>query len=122
MSHNIEIGKLGEQIAKEYLSKKGYTILESNWTHGHKEIDLIAQYEKKLVIVEVKCRNSSPLELPQHAVNKQKQRDLISAANAYISTIDLDCEIRFDIIAIVLKGEKTEIDHIEDAFYPILGR
>jgi putative endonuclease len=122
MTNHIDIGKIGEQIAQEYLVNKKYEILETNWTHGHKEIDIIAKYEKQLVIVEVKCRNFSPLELPQNAVNRQKQRDLISAADAYVKKHDIDLEVRFDIVAVVLRGEKHEIDHIEDAFYPIMGK
>jgi len=122
MTDKIEKGKLGEQIAQSYLTQKGYTILATNWTVGHKEIDIIAEYEKSLVIVEVKCRNFDPLEAPQHAVNRQKQKDLISATNAYMMQMDMEWDVRFDIITVILKGGQHEIDHIEDAFYPILGR
>ena len=51
--HNIKLGKLGEDLATDYLVSKGYTIFERNWRNHHKEIDIIAFDGKMLVIVEV---------------------------------------------------------------------
>ena len=53
-SHNIKLGKLGEDLATDYLVSKGYTIFERNWRNHHKEIDIIAFDGKMLVILEVK--------------------------------------------------------------------
>ena len=118
MAEHIDFGKQGEEIAVNYLIEKGYEILERNWRNRHQEIDIIAKDGKELVIVEVKTRKSNNYGEPDLAVNKQKQRLLISAANAYIFRNKLDIDTRFDIISIVFKDDKPVIDHIEDAFLP----
>lgn len=118
MAEHNDFGKQGEEIATNYLIEKGYEILERNWRNRHQEIDIIAKDGKELVIVEVKTRKSNNYGEPDFAVNKQKQRLLISAANAYIFRNKLDIDTRFDIISIVFKDDKPVIDHIEDAFLP----
>ena len=113
-----ELGKLGEDLAAEYLIKKGYQILERNWRSGHKEIDIIAQKDDILVIVEVKTRTSDDYGEPNIAVDKHKQRMLIWAADAYVRYKNLNVDVRFDIISIVFTSGEPEIEHIEDAFIP----
>ena len=118
MAHHIDFGKQGEEIAVQYLIDKGYEILERNWRNRHKEIDIIAKDGDELVIVEVKTRQTDEYGNPDVAVTLQKQRLLISAANAYLFRNNLDVETRFDIISIVFKEGKPVIEHIEDAFLP----
>ena len=118
MADHNEFGKLGEELAVNYLTGKGYKILERNWHNIHKEIDIIAMDGKFLVIVDVKARRSNEYGNPDIAVTRQKQRLLISAANSYLFRKKLDLETRFDIISIIFKGSKPLIDHIEDAFLP----
>ena len=123
MAEHNELGKLGEKLAKDYLVAKGYQILEQNWVCGHKEIDIIAMDGKELVIVEVKTRRVMCLVEPEETVDKYKQRFLIWAAEAYIERNNLDVDVRFDIVAIVIdKNNEHRIDHIENAFYPMLSR
>ena len=118
MADHNDLGKLGEEIAVQYLLDKGYKILERNWYNIHKEVDIIAKDGQDLVIVEVKTRQNNEFGDPDIAVTKRKQRMLIAAANAYIFKNSLDYNTRFDIISIVLNGDNPEIDHIEDAFLP----
>ena len=118
MADHNDIGKLGEEITVQYLTDKGYKILERNWYNIHKELDIIAKDGQDLVIVEVKTRQSDEYGEPDIAVTKRKQRLLIAAANAYIFKNRLDNNTRFDIISIVLNGNNPQIDHIEDAFLP----
>ena len=118
MAEHIDFGKQGEEIAVKYLMDKGYEILERNWRNRHQEIDIIAKDGKELVIVEVKTRKSNNYGEPDLAVNKQKQRLLIYAANAYLFRNKLDIDTRFDIISIIVSNDKPVIDHIEDAFLP----
>ena len=118
MADHNDIGKLGEEIAVQYLADKGYKILEHNWYNVHKEVDIIAKDGQDLVIVEVKTRQTDEYGEPDIAVTRKKQRMLIAAANAYITRKGLDMETRFDIISIVLNGDNPKIDHIEDAFLP----
>jgi putative endonuclease len=116
-SHN-ELGDKGEEIALQYLRKKNYKIKETNWRCGKDEIDIIAMDKGTLVIVEVKTRSANYIVKPEFAVNKNKQRFLIRAANSYIFAKDLDLETRFDIISIVVYNNRNVVEHIEDAFYP----
>ena len=115
-----ELGKLGEDIAINYLTDKGYKILERNWRSGHKEIDIIALIDETLVIVEVKTRKSDDYGEPDIAVGRDKQRMLIYAADAYVRYRNLDVEVRFDVVSIVITDHGQRIEHIEDAFYPVV--
>ena len=118
MAEHNDFGKLGEELAVDYLTGKGYEILERNWRNIHKEIDIIAKDGKFLVIVEVKTRQTDEYGEPDIAVTKRKQRMLIAAANAYITRKGLDMETRFDIISIIFRDGEPVIEHIEDAFLP----
>ncbi|MCF8309595.1 MAG: YraN family protein [Bacteroidales bacterium] len=120
MAEHLDLGQKGELLARDYLKNKGYQILKTNWRFGKDEIDIIAEDENYIVIVEVKTRSTSYFGEPQVFVNKQKQRFLIRAANAFIERSDSDKEVRFDIIAVTVSREKNRIDHIDDAFYPLV--
>lgn len=115
-AHN-ELGKKGEQLAIEFLQKNSYAILETNWTFQKAEIDIIAQKGNTLAIVEVKTRSSIDFGLPQDFVKSKKIQLLVKAVNEYVSSHDLDVEIRFDIVAIHKENSEYHIEHLEDAFY-----
>jgi putative endonuclease len=115
-AHN-ELGKLGEELAVDYLTKNGYSILETNWTFQKAEIDIIAQKEDILAIVEVKTRSSLEFGLPQDFVKPKKIQLLVKAVDAYVIERDLDIEVRFDIIAINKEDKSFAIEHLIDAFY-----
>jgi putative endonuclease len=120
MAEFHETGKQGEAIALNHLRQNGYTILKTNWQSGHKEIDIIAQKDDQLVIVEVKARKTAFFGEPEEFVTKSKQKMLIAAANHYLLKNNLDLEVRFDIISVLFKGDNYRVNHIEDAFYPTL--
>lgn len=120
MAEHLDLGQKGELLARDYLKKKGYQILKTNWQFGKDEIDIIAEDENYIIIVEVKTRSTSYFGEPEVFVNKQKQRFLIRAANAYIEKFDTDKEVRFDVIAVTVSRENNRIDHIDDAFYPLV--
>ena len=111
-----ELGKIGEELAINYLINKGYQILERNWHSGHKEIDIIALDGDTLVAIEVKTRKSNTFGDPDIAVGVMKQKMLIWAADAYVRYKNLDVDVRFDIISIVFTDTDKKIEHIEDAF------
>jgi len=120
MAEHNELGKLGEDVATEFLLKKGYEILTRNYTYVKSEVDIIAKKDGQLVVVEVKTRNSHFMAGPHETVTKKKQRSIIKTANAYIDENELNIETRFDIISIILNSKEKIIEHIEDAFYPLL--
>lgn len=118
MTDNQKTGDAGESIARSYLLNQGYKILDTNWRFGHLEVDIIAEHTGMLVFCEVKTRSSANFGSPEQFVTKQKQYNLIRAANFYLTKFNLTHEVRFDIIGIVQNGGKTELTHYKDAFQP----
>jgi putative endonuclease len=70
-----------------------------------------------LAIVEVKTRSSDYFGDPQDFVNTKKIKMLVEAVNEYVNSKDLEVEVRFDIIAIIINENKLTIEHLEDAFF-----
>jgi putative endonuclease len=116
-THN-DLGNEGEELAVQHLLKNGWKILERNWRFGREEIDIIAQKKDTIAVVEVKTRFSNFLGEPYEAVSKSKQKSIIRAANHFIEKHDLDLEVQFDIISIILNKNQQKITHIEEAFSP----
>jgi putative endonuclease len=118
MADHNELGKLGEEMARTHLEKKGYKILETNWYYQKAELDIIAlKNAKTLVIVEVKTRSNAFLGTPEEFVSKSKIKMIIKATDAYLSEHSIDAEVQFDIIAIVKNPQYEKLEHIENAFY-----
>jgi putative endonuclease len=117
-SHNL--GQKGEDLAAEHLEKAGYRILRRNWKAGKLEIDIIAENKDFIVFTEVKTRSDDYQEHPLTAINREKQRSMILAADNYIRWNNIDKESRFDVIVVIKTDEDFQIDHIENAFYPTL--
>lgn len=117
MAEHNDLGNHGETLAVEFLQKKGYTILATNWTFQKAEVDIIAQKDAILAVVEVKTRSSIDFGLPQDFVKPKKIQLLVKAINEYVITNDLEVTVRFDIIAIHKEGQQFKIEHLEDAFY-----
>lgn len=123
--HNLE-GKWGEQVAAEWLCKKGYLILNRNWRAGTNlvDLDIVCQTPdgQYTVFVEVKTRSNTNTTEPEDAVNIKKIRNLGRVADSYVKQYDVANDIRFDIITIV--GQRNShspiINQIEDAFNPLL--
>lgn len=115
--HNQQFGKLGEDIAAGYLERKGYKILERNYRFGKVELDIVCEYKGELIVVEVKTRTSDVMAYPERAVGKSKQRNIRLATEDFMEEHQYRGSVRFDIVSVV-KGEKFEIEHFEDAFFP----
>ncbi|MCX6764638.1 MAG: YraN family protein [Candidatus Nealsonbacteria bacterium] len=138
-----EIGILGEKIAENYLRKKGYKILEKNYSPSFVtglnigEIDLITKKEDVIIFVEVKTLRLRSLQFdsgqagqafrknqgeyfnPEDKVNYQKQRKIIKTAQSYILEKKLFSEIKWqvDVLSIVINFEtrKAKIKHFKNA-------
>lgn len=118
-SHNLDTGNRGEDIATEFLQRKGYTILERNWRHSRSEVDIIAEDKGMIVFVEVKTRRSQKFGHPEESVSEAKQQKLLEAADAYLESLEDAKELRFDIVSIRIgHNQQPTIYHIVDAFYP----
>ena len=109
------LGGIGEKSAGKYLRKKGYKIIEKNYTTKIGEVDLIALYGDLLVFIEVKTRSSTAYGNPGDAVDYFKQKKYVLLAKEYLMVKKEYREkpIRFDVVEI-LNGE---INHIESAFF-----
>ncbi|MDR0733260.1 MAG: YraN family protein [Dysgonamonadaceae bacterium] len=118
MAEHNELGKAGESAAVAHLKRNGYEILHTNWRQGHFELDIVAKTADELVIIEVKTRSKGSVTCPEDAVTNSKIRNIVSAADVYIKSFDIDLPARFDIISVIWKSPDFEIEHIEDAFYP----
>ena len=118
MDTTREKGSVAEEIAINYLKKNGYEILDQNWLLVHHELDIIARKNGLVAIVEVKSLTSNYMREPYQSVNRNKQRMIISATNAYIRKHNINDDVRFDVISIIMNKNEPQIEHIENAFYP----
>lgn len=114
----LSLGDRGEIIAADYLSEKGYEILEKKARAPFGEIDLIAKKEGVLVFVEVKTRASARRGLPQEAVDERKQKQMTRLAEWFLQKNSLHkSKTRFDVVAILYNGETApQIQHFQNAF------
>lgn len=118
--HN-ELGKWGEEIAREFLLSQGYAIGGTNVRYGKVEIDFIAFKDNYVVFVEVKTRATDFTD-PLHAVDRRKRSRMVKAADAYLRNNNLSLDYRFDIILIIGTPETGHtVEHIPDAFFPELA-
>ncbi len=116
-SHN-ELGKAGEELAVGWLRKNGYDILHCNWRYGHDEIDVIADRNGWLHIIEVKSRKYFPGAYPEESVTKKKFNFLKRAAEEFLYRHPQYTKIQFDILAITFfDNQEPEYFLAEDVFF-----
>lgn len=120
MGRNNLAGAWGEALAAEYLRKKHYKILATNYRCRFGEIDLIAANRKYLVFVEVKLRKSDRFANAFEYVDSRKQERLRTTAALYLSECPTELQPRFDVVEVYApQGTETTkpiIHHMEDAF------
>ena len=114
-------GRLGENAAANFLRKKGYKILERNYTAKVGEIDLVVSFQGIIIFVEVKTRGNTEFGLPCEAVTFSKQRKILKTATYYMMEHKMESDIRFDVVEVytIPKGKRIHIrsvNHIENAF------
>jgi putative endonuclease len=110
--------RAGEEAAARHLTGKGYAILHQNIRFPEGELDLVATWEKTLIFIEVKTRQTEKFGLPYQSVSEQKQRRLTAMARRFVSLCRLSAvPVRFDVVSVVLlPNQSPKIEHIEDAF------
>lgn len=113
MSFHNEVGKIGEGLARQYLEKEGYVILEQNYKTKYAEIDLIAQKkdnlfsQNKLVFIEVRTKVGENWGTPEDTINKQKLWKVLQNAKSYMGFAKWSGQARIDAVCIVLKSDFT---------------
>ena len=117
-NENIELGKKGEEAAAKLLERKGYEILERNWTCPAGEADIIAMEDDTIVFIEVKTRQGLDKGLPEEAVTPKKRARYEKIAGWYLSQgTPCDACVRFDVISVlVLEGNRALVRHLINAF------
>ncbi len=114
--HN-EIGKIGENIAAQYLQTRGYAICGRNFRYGKGEIDLIAEFQGEIVFVEVKTRRNRSYGLPREAITAHKVNMLRQTAMAYLVRLGVDVPCRFDVVEVTFSGDGSpHLNHLQNAF------
>ena len=117
MPSTLESGSMAEQLAAEYLAGAGYGIMHRNWRFCHKEIDIVAEKNNTLIIVEVKSRTSRDVSA-EDLLSDRKLKCIVDAAEDYIEQYQITKEVQFDIIIVTFDGGSADIEHIENAFIP----
>lgn len=116
--NNREKGKIGEDVALEFIVNKGYKILKRNFKFGNTgELDIVALDGDCIVFVEVKARyEQNKYGDPLYSITPQKQRNLRRAAEGYLyvnKITNKDC--RFDIITVDMSAQPHKIEHLINA-------
>ena len=122
-------GRLGEDLAADFLEKNGYRIVARNIHVSRNEIDIIAEDDAFTVFVEVKTRScrfpeSSDFGVPGRAVDGEKRKNTVKAAREYIYRHGCEKQPRIDVIEVFLAETDAKfptptplkINHIRDAF------
>lgn len=120
MADHNELGKLGEQMVHDHLIELGHQVLAQNYAFDRAEVDIISEFKGKLIVTEVKTRESDYLTDPDELIPPSKQRQIIKAADQYIKEHEIDLDCQFDVFIVILNSKQKELRHIEDAFYPSL--
>lgn len=116
MNKDHELGKLGEEIIADYITRLGYKILDRNFECKQGEIDIIALDKEELVFIEVKTRTGINYGEASEAITKYKKRHLVNSIKYYLYKRNLEDEfIRIDVAEVYVKGKNIKINYIKKA-------
>ena len=109
-----DTGILGEQLAADYLSRRDYHIIETNYRCPEGEIDIVAQHEGDLAFIEVKTRRSRQFGSPEESITPAKMEKLRVTAARYLQSHDnLPPSWRIDVVVIEMERRGQKIARIE---------
>jgi putative endonuclease len=114
-----QVGLAAERVAAAFLELRGYRILDANYRHRGREIDLVACVGDRIVFVEVKCRTGSSFGSPGESVGRDKRRRIVLAAQGYLAQRGLENRsCRFDVVEVRVRrgGLSVVVDHVPGAF------
>lgn len=110
-------GELGERIAERWLKRQGWRVVQRRFRSGHRDIDLVVEREGTVVFVEVKARRGREFGDPVEAVNWSKQKQLVRSASVWIDRHGRAAEsYRFDVVGVLVEGERVRVRHVPNAF------
>lgn len=114
----LALGQAGEEAAANYLKKRGFHLLQTNFSCMLGEIDIVAMDGPCMVFVEVRTKSVNSFVLPQESITGKKKRKLKQVASFYLLAKNIkDKPLRFDVIAVSVgpDGQVENIDHIVNA-------
>jgi putative endonuclease len=110
-------GELGERIAERWLRRQGWRVLQRRFRSGHRDIDLVVERDGTVAFVEVKARRGSRFGDPVEAVNWNKQKQLAKSAFTWIDRHGRpDESYRFDVVGVLIEGDRVRVRHVANAF------
>ena len=111
------LGELGERIAERWLKRRGWRVVQRRFRSGHRDIDLVVERDGTVAFVEVKARRCLQFGDPIEAVNWSKQKDLVRSASVWIDRHGRPTECyRFDVVGILVEGDRVRVRHVPNAF------
>lgn len=112
-----QLGLTGERLAERFLTARGWRIVQRRFRSGHRDIDLVAERHGIVAFIEVKTRSGVDFGSPIDAVNWAKQRELRRSAYTWIDRHGRAGEAyRFDVVGVLIDGERARVRHVENAF------
>lgn len=112
--NNKIMGKLGEEVARNYLTKLGIRVIENNYKNKYGEIDIIAREKDTIIFAEVKSRSSIKYGLPCEAVNVVKQQKIKTVALYYLqSQSNKRYKMRFDVIEVYFDKDRNTVKDVK---------
>ena len=110
-------GELVERIAERWLRERGWLVVQRRFRSGHRDIDLVVERDGVVAFVEVKARRGDQFGGPVEAVNWRKQKELGRSARVWVSRHGRSHDAyRFDVVGVLVEGQRVRIRHVEDAF------
>jgi putative endonuclease len=110
-------GELGERIAERWFRRHGWRVVQRRFRNGHRDIDLVVERQGTVAFVEVKARKGLEFGDPVEAVNWNKQKELARSASVWIDRHGRpDESYRFDVVGVLVEGERVRIRHVPNAF------
>lgn len=113
-----DTGERGEKLARDFLKKQGYKIVENNYRCRRGEVDIIAWDGDTLVFVEVRSKRNLACGSPEESITRTKQERLRLTAYHYLENNHLDdADWRIDAILVEMDalGNSTRLEHLQNA-------
>lgn len=115
-----QLGVLGERIAARWMQKHGWSVVAHRFRTGHRDLDLIMRRDREIAFVEVKARRGDAFGSPVEAVHHRKRRELERSARVWVDRHgDGSLSYRFDVVGVLISGQKVQIRHVENAFVAV---
>ena len=111
------LGRTGERLAADELTRRGLTVVDRNWRCQTGEIDLIIRDGECLAIVEVRTRRGQGCGTPEESITPAKRERLIALAQAYVAAVDWRGPWRIDVVAVEMDnaGRLLRVTHLPSA-------